>query len=62
MGDLRYSIVKKLIIVIGIIAAILAFLIPFKANSQLKVIGRTLNPHTAISIKFGDENHISWRN
>jgi hypothetical protein len=60
MGGSRYSIMKKLIIAIGIIAAILAVLISFKAKSQLQVIGRALNFRTEISIKFDEENHINW--
>jgi hypothetical protein len=50
MNESRYTIMKKLIIIIGIIAAILAFLIPFKAKSQLHVIGRVLNFKAAISM------------
>jgi len=61
MGDSKYTIMKKLIIAIGIIAAILAMLISFKAKSQLHVIGRMLNLHTVISISFDDRNHINWR-
>ena len=40
---------KKLIILIGIIAAILAMLIPFKANSQLHMIGKSLHLDTVVS-------------
>ena len=50
MSDSRYTIMKKLIIIIGIIAAILAFLIPFKAKSQLQVTGHMLNVKSAISM------------
>jgi hypothetical protein len=54
MNGPKYSIMKKLIIAIGIIAAILAFLISFKATGELQVMGRTLNLNivvSAISIK-----------
>ena len=43
MNDSKYSIMRKLIIAIGIIAAILAILISFKSQGQLRVMGKTLN-------------------
>jgi hypothetical protein len=58
MSDTRYTIMKKLIIAIGIIAAILAVLISFKAKSGIEIIGRTLNLHTVISIGIEDYNQI----
>ena len=48
---------KKLIIAIGIIAAILAFLISFRTKGQLHVGGRTLNLSSAIS-RIAFENHL----
>jgi hypothetical protein len=58
MNDSRYTIMKKLIIAIGIIAAVLAMLISFKAKSGIEIIGRTLNLHTVISIGIGDCSQI----
>ena len=58
MNGSRYTIMKKLIIVIGIIAAILAMLISFKAKSGIEIIGRTLNLRTVISIGIDEGNHI----
>jgi uncharacterized protein involved in outer membrane biogenesis len=58
----RYSIMKKLIIAIGIIAAILAVIISFKTKNQLRVIGQTLDLQTIVSIKFSEVNQINWRN
>ena len=58
MNDSRYTIMKKLIIAIGIVAAILAVLISFKAKSGIEIIGRTLNLHTVISIVIDDRNQI----
>ena len=57
MNDPKYSIMKKLIIAIGIIAAILAFLISFRTKGQLHVVGRTLNLSSAIS-RIAFENHL----
>ena len=59
MGGSRYSIMKKLIIAIGIIAAILAVLISFNAKSQLKIIGGTLDVRTVISLVIDPEYHMS---
>ena len=59
MGGSSYSIMKKLIIAIGIIAAILAVLISFNAKSQLKIIGGTLDVRTVISIVNAPEYHLS---
>ena len=59
MGGSTYSIMKKLIIAIGIIAAILAVLISFNAKSQLKIIGGTLDVRTVISIVIEPEFHMS---
>jgi len=59
MGGSSYSIMKKLIIAVGIIAAILAVLISFKAKSQLQVIGRTLDLHTMVLIKV-HESHREY--
>jgi hypothetical protein len=53
---------KKLIIAIGIIAAILAVIISFKTKNQLRVIGQTLDLQTIVSIKFSEVNQINWRN
>jgi len=58
MNGSRYTIMKKLIIAIGIIAAILAVLISFNAKSGIKIIGRTLNLRTVISIGIDDGNQI----
>ena len=49
---------KKLIIAVGIIAAILAVLISFKAKSGIEVMGRTLNFDTVISIEIEDSDQI----
>ena len=57
MNGPKYSIMKKLIIAIGIIAAILAFLISFRATGELQVMGRTLNLNIVIS-RISFENHI----
>ena len=58
MNGSRYTIMKKLIIAIGIIAAILAVLISFKAKSGIEFIGRTLNLHTVISIEIDVSDQI----
>jgi hypothetical protein len=50
MNDPKYSIMRKLIIAIGIIAAILAFLISFKAKGQIQMVARMLNLNIMISI------------
>lgn len=50
-----YSSVKKLIIMIGIIAAILAVVISFKATSQLRIIGKSLHVDSFVSIRGGRE-------
>ena len=54
MKDSRFTIMKKLIIAIGIVAAILAVLISFKAKSEIKIIDSTLNLHAVISIRIDD--------
>ena len=58
MNGSRYTIMKKLIIAIGIIAAILAVLISFKVKSGIEIIGRTLNLDTVISIEIDDSDKI----
>jgi len=57
MKESRFTIMKKLIIAIGIIAAILAVLISFKAKGEIKIIGRTLNLQTVISLSFIDDRN-----
>jgi hypothetical protein len=52
MADSNYSIVKKLIIAIGIIAAILAILISFNANSRLRLVGHAFDLHKMISMEI----------
>ena len=59
MGSSGYSNMKKLIIAIGIIAAILAVLISVNAKSQLKIIGGTLDLRTVMSLVIEPEYHIS---
>ena len=49
MSDSRITIMKKLIIIIGIIAAILTFLIPFRAKS-LQVVGHLFDLNAAITM------------
>jgi hypothetical protein len=56
MKESRFTIMKKLIIAIGIIAAILAILISFKAKGEVRIIGRTLNLETVISLNIEDRN------
>ena len=58
MKGSRYTTMKKLIIAIGIIAAILAVIISFKAKSGIEIIGRTLNLNAVISIRIGDRDQI----
>ena len=58
MKESRFTIMKKLIIAIGIIAAILAILISFKAKGEIKIIERTLNLETVISLSIDDRNQI----
>ena len=58
MNGSRYTIMKKLIIAVGIIAAILAVLISFKAKSGIEVMGRALNFVTVISIEIEDSDQI----
>ena len=48
---------RKLIIAIGIIAAILAILISFRSQGELHVMGRTLNLNSAAS-KIAFENRL----
>ena len=48
MNGTKNTIMRKLIIAIGIIAAILAIVISFRAKGQLHVMGRTLNLNIAI--------------
>jgi hypothetical protein len=57
MRGSRYSIMRKLIIAIGIITAILAVLISLKAKSQLKIIGGILDVRTVISMVTEPEYH-----
>ena len=59
MNDPKYSTMRKLIIAIGIIAAILAFLISFRAKGQLQVIGRTLKINSVIS-RIALEDRIQY--
>jgi len=56
MNDSKYSTMRKLIIAIGIIAAILALLISFRSQGELHVMGRTLNLNMVAS-KISLENH-----
>jgi hypothetical protein len=58
MKGSRFTIMKKLIIAIGIVAAILAILISFKAKGGIEIIGRSLNLNTLISIAIDDRNQI----
>lgn len=58
MKGSTYTLMKKLIILLGIIAAILAILIPFKAKSQLHIIGSKIQLHTVVSIKVGFEDRM----
>ena len=57
MNNSKYSIMRKLIIAIGIIAAILAILISFRSQGELRVMGRTLNLNLVTS-NISLENHF----
>ena len=59
MNDPKYSTMRKLIIAIGIIAAILAFLISFRVKGQLTVIGRTLKVNSVIA-RIALEDRIQY--
>jgi hypothetical protein len=59
MKGSTYDIMKKIIILIGIIAAILAILIPLRAKSQLLSSGRSFSIVVGILQPVRGNNNLS---
>ena len=64
MEGAKYKLMKKLIIAIGIVAAILAILIPFSAKNRLHKIPNTIKRNAGIIMsgfqQSADAETTSW--